>query len=82
MPKQPQAQVDEELKQQDDETYGTSYTDSSDDEKFADTEEMVKDVTGNVPDPEKDGFSIAEEEEKDADDILHGEPDDLESSDE
>ena len=64
MPKPKQDQIDEELQKQDDDVYGTGYTDG-DPDKFADTEEMVKDVTGNEPDPEQDGFEMEEEIEED-----------------
>lgn len=63
-------EVDEELQKQDDEVYGTDYTDGG--EKFHDTEDMVKEVTGDDPDEEQDGFSIAEEVEKDEEAVEDG----------
>lgn len=71
MPKPTPKQIDEELKQQDDEVYGTDYTDGAH-EKFDDTEEMIREVTGDDPDEEKDGFSIAEEIEKDEEAVEEG----------
>ncbi len=65
MPKQPPDKVDEELKKQEDDVYGTEYTDGG--EKFHDTEDMVKDVAGNEPEEGKP-FSIAEEIDKDTKD--------------
>ena len=75
MVKIPPSKIDEELAQQDDDVYGTRYTDG-DHDKFDDTKEMVKDVTGNEPDPERDGFEIAEEIEEDEKDIATGRPED------
>jgi hypothetical protein len=68
-------EVQKELEEQDDDVYGTGYTDG-DPDKFADTEEMVKDVTGNDPDPERDGFEIEEEVEDDEKSIRDDEPED------
>lgn len=70
MPKPTQDQIDEELQKQDDEVYGTDYTDGG--EKFHDTEDMVKEIIGNEPDPEQDGFELKEEIEKDDDAVEDG----------
>lgn len=71
MPKPRPDEIEKELEEQDDQVYGTSYTDGEHD-KFGDTEEMIKEVTGDDPDEEQDGFSIAEEVEKDEEAIEGG----------
>jgi len=80
-------EVDEQVKQQEDEVYGTSYTEG-DHEKFGDTEDMLEDVIGNSPvgddeeeDDEKDdeeGFSIADAVAEDANAEVHAKPEDSE----
>ena len=70
MPKPTPKQIDEELQKQDDEVYGTDYTDGSHD-KFDDTEEMVEEVIGNKPKKGKP-FDIAEEVEEDEQAIKEG----------
>lgn len=77
MVKIPPSKVDEELKKQEDDVYGTDYTEGSG-EEFVDTEEMVEKVVGNKP-AEGEPFDIAEEEEKDAEAILHSKPEDEDS---
>lgn len=69
MPKPTQDQIDEELKKQDDEVYGTDYTDGG--EKFHDTEEMVKEVIGEEPEDGKP-FSVADAVEEDEEAIEDG----------
>ncbi len=71
MVKIPPSKIDEELKKQDDDVYGTDYTDGGPD-KFSDTEEMIQNVIGNKPDPEEDGFEIAEEIDKDEESVQDG----------
>jgi len=63
--------LEEQIQEQDEETYGTGHTDG-DQDLYSNTKDMVKEVTGNEPDPERDGFSIAEEVEKDEEDIEAG----------
>ena len=72
----------EELKKQEDEVYGTGYTDG-DPEKFGDTEDMLEDVIGNSPvgdeeEEEEDGFSIADAVAKDEEAAIHNKPQDAE----
>lgn len=69
MPKPTQDQIDEELQKQEDEVYGTDYTDGG--EKFHDTEEMIEEVTGDEP-IEGKPFSIAEAVEEDEEAIEAG----------
>lgn len=69
MAKPKPSDVDEELKKQDDEVYGTDYTDGG--EKFHDTEDMVKDVTGDEPD-EGVPYSIADAIQDDEEAIADG----------
>lgn len=59
----PPNKLDEEVKQQENEVYGTDYVDSGEG-VYDDTEEMVKDVIGNEPEDDEP-FSIAQEVEDD-----------------
>lgn len=70
MPKPTQDQIDEELQKQEDEVYGTAYTDG-DPEKFVDTEGMVEEVTGDEPEEGKP-FSIADAVDEDEEAIAEG----------
>lgn len=58
--------IKEELEKEEDEVYGdeTAVGSAPDPEKVGDTEELVKEVTGNEPEEGKP-YSIAEEVEKD-----------------
>lgn len=72
----PPDQVQKEVDQEEDINYGTGYTDG-DHEKFEDTGEMVKEVTGNEPE-EGEPFEIAEEIKADEEDRVSGKPEDKE----
>jgi hypothetical protein len=62
-----QDDIQKQLKKQEEEVYGDSYTEG-DHEVFDDTEEMVEDVTGDEPDEDKP-YSLADEVEHDEEDL-------------
>lgn len=79
MPKPRPDEIEEQLQAQDDAVYGTAYVDG-DPDKYSDTDQMLEDVIGNEPDEEEDGFSLAEEVDKDEKAILVGSPNDDDES--
>lgn len=69
--------IDKQVKQQEADVYGTPYTDGESPDLDS-PEEMLENSIGNNPLLGVDGFSIAEEEEKDARAIRDDEPKDSE----
>lgn len=71
--------IEEQIQEQDEDTYGTEHTDGGD-EVYADTEELVKDVTGNLPkddeDEEEGGYTVADAVDNDEEAIEEDKPED------